>query len=162
MKGKILLVDDEQPIRSLLGHVLGREYQVEEADSGAALQKAFSESQPDVIVLDVRLQDANGLELLPLIKKRWADTEVIMLTGQGTMEMALEAGRLGAYNFLSKPFENEKLLSDVRCAMDRKAQNEENSALRRALETMSGTSSPIFRSASMQDVVRTVERVAPN
>jgi len=46
--------------------------------------------------------------LLPLIKKRWPDTEVIMLTGQGTMEMALEAGRLGAYNFLGKPFENEK------------------------------------------------------
>jgi len=72
------------------------------------LQKAFGESQPDAVVLDVKLQDANGLELLPLIKKRWPDTEVIMLTGQGTMEMALEAGRLGAYNFLGKPFENEK------------------------------------------------------
>ena len=162
MKGKILLVDDEQPIRSLLGHVLGREYQVEEADSGAALQKAFSESQPDVIVLDVRLQDANGLELLPLIKKRWADTEVIMLTGQGTMEMALEAGRLGAYNFLSKPFENEKLLADVRCAIDRKQQKQENSALRRALETISGNISPVFRSPAMQEAVRTVERIAPS
>lgn len=162
MKGKILVVDDEQPIRELLGVVLQRDYQVAEAESGAALQKAFSDPQPDVVVLDVRLQDANGLELLPLIKKRWADTEVIVLTGQGTIEMALEAGRLGAYNFLTKPFENEKLLADVKCAIERKHQGQENSALRRALETMSGNNSPVFRSVSMQDVVRTVERIAPS
>jgi DNA-binding NtrC family response regulator len=162
MKGKILLVDDEVSIRELVGAVLQRDFQVAEAESGAALQKAFAETQPDVVVLDVKLQDANGLELLPLIKKRWSDTEVIMLTGQGTMEMALEAGRLGAFTFLSKPFETEKLLSDVKCAFDRKQQNQENTALRRALETMSGNTSPVFRSAEMQDVVRTIERIAPN
>jgi len=162
MKGKVLVVDDEQPIRELLSVVLQRDYQVVEAESGAALQRAFSDTQPDVVVLDVRLQDANGLELLPLIKKRWTDTEVIVLTGQGTMEMALEAGRLGAYNFLAKPFENEKLLADVKCAIERKQQNQENSALRRALEAMSGSSSPVFRSSVMQEVVRTVERIAPS
>ncbi len=76
--------------------------------------------------------------------------------------MAVEAGRGGAYNFLSKPFENEKLLADVKCAIERKQQNEENSTLRRALETMSGTASPIFHSAAMREVVRTVERIAPS
>ncbi len=162
MKGKILLVDDEQAIRELVATVIGRDYQVAEAESGAALQKAFADTQPDVVVLDIKLKDANGLELLPLIKKRWSDTEVIMLTGQGTMEMALEAGRLGAYTFLSKPFETEKLLADVRCALERKQQNQENTALRRALETMSGNTSPVFRSAEMQEVVRTIERIAPN
>ena len=162
MKGKILLVDDEPNIRELVASVLQRDFQVSEVESGAALQKAFGETQPDVIVLDVKLRDANGLELLPLIKKRWSDTEVIMLTGQGTMEMALEAGRLGAYTFLSKPFETEKLLSDVKCAYDRKQQNLENTALRRALETMSGNTSPVFRSAEMQDVVRTIERIGPS
>jgi DNA-binding NtrC family response regulator len=162
MKGKVLVVDDEQPIRELLSDVLQRDYQVVEAESGAALQKLFAETQPDVVVLDVRLQDANGLELLPLIKKRWSDTEVIVLTGQGTMEMALEAGRLGAYNFLAKPFENEKLLADMKCAMERKQQNQENSALRRALEAMSGSTSPVFRSSVMQEVVRTIERIAPS
>src|SRR6185295_15883729 len=81
---------------------------------------------------------------------------------EGTMEMAMEAGRLGAYNFLAKPFENEKLLTDVKCALERKQQNQENSALRRALETMSGNTSPVFRSPSMQEVVRTVERIAPS
>jgi DNA-binding NtrC family response regulator len=76
--------------------------------------------------------------------------------------MAVEAGRGGAYNFLAKPFENEKLLADVKCAVERKEQNQENSTLRRALETMSGTASPIFRSAAMQEVVRTIERIAPS
>ncbi len=162
MKGKVLVVDDDPSIRELLGAVLQRDYQVVEAESGAALQKSFTESQPDVVVLDVKLQDANGLELLPQIKKRWPDTEVIVLTGQGTMEMALEAGRLGAYNFLSKPFENEKLLADVKCAIERKQQGQENNALRRALEAMSGSNSPVFRSTVMQEVVRTIERIAPS
>ncbi|HZL13545.1 MAG TPA: sigma-54 dependent transcriptional regulator, partial [Verrucomicrobiae bacterium] len=115
-----------------------------------------------VILLDVKLPDAHGLDLIPEIKKHWPGTEVIVLSGQGTITMAVEAGRRGAFNFLSKPFENEKLLADVRCAIERKEQTEENSTLRRALETMSGSVSPIFRSQSMQQVVRTVERIAPS
>jgi DNA-binding NtrC family response regulator len=162
MKAKVLIVDDEQGIRSLLAEILKKDYEIAEADSGAALQRAFSEAQPDVIVLDYILKDDNGLNLLTHIKKHWPDTEVIMLTGKGTMELAAKAGKLGAYNFLSKPFENEKLLADVKCAVESKQQNEENSTLRRALETMSGAASPIFRSKAMQEVVRTVERVAPS
>jgi len=162
MKAKILIVDDEADLRNLLTSVLEDQYEVAQAVNGAALQKAFSQPPPDVVLLDVKLPDADGLELLPQIKKRWADTEVIVLTGHGTISMAVEAGRGGAYNFLSKPFENEKLLADVKCAVERKEQNQENSTLRRALETMSGTASPIFRSASMQEVVRTIERIAPS
>ena len=122
MKAKILIVDDEADLRRMLASVLGEHYEVTEAASGAAVQKAFSQgSPPDVVLLDVKLPDAHGLNLLPQIKKHWLDTEVIVLTGQGTMEMALEAGRLGAYNFLSKPFETEKLMADVKCALERKA-----------------------------------------
>jgi DNA-binding NtrC family response regulator len=162
MKAKILIVDDEADLRNLLTSVLEDLYDVVQASNGAALQKAFSQPPPDVVLLDVKLPDADGLELLPQIKKRWPDTEVIVLTGHGTISMAVEAGRGGAYNFLAKPFENEKLLADVKCAVERKEQNQENSTLRRALETMSGTASPIFRSAAMQAVVRTIERIAPS
>jgi DNA-binding NtrC family response regulator len=162
MKAKILIVDDEADLRNLLASVLEDLYDVVQANNGAALQKAFSQPPPDVVLLDVKLPDADGLELLPQIKKRWPDTEVIVLTGHGTISMAVEAGRGGAYNFLSKPFENQKLLADVKCAIERKEQNAENNTLRRALETMSGTASPIFRSAAMQEVVRTVERIAPS
>src|SRR6478736_2345803 len=163
MKGKVLLVDDEPNIRDLVAAVLQRDYSVSEVESGASLQKAFTDMpQPDVVVLDVKLRDASGLDLLPLIKKRWPDTEVIMLTGMGTMEMALEAGRLGAFTFLTKPFETEKLLADVRVAFESKQKKQENVALRGALEIMSGNTSPIFNSAEMKEVVRTVERVAPS
>src|SRR5260221_10569311 len=103
MKAKVLIVDDDAGVRELLATVLGDYYDITQADSGAALQKAFADPQPDVIVLDVNLKDANGLHLLPSVKKQWSDTEVIVLTGEGTMEMAMEAGRQGAYNFLSQP-----------------------------------------------------------
>jgi len=162
MKAKILIVDDEADLRNLLASVLEDLYDVAQASNGAALQKALAQPPPDVVLLDVKLPDADGLELLPQIKKRWPETEVIVLTGHGTIAMAVEAGRGGAYNFLSKPFENEKLMADVKCAIERKEQNQENSSLRRALETMSGTASPIFRSAAMQEVVRTIERIAPS
>jgi len=166
MKANILVVDDDNDIRGLLTDILTSEqFKVSQAENAAAVQKALAGEQPDIVILDVKLgqskeEERAGLDLLPQIKKRWADTEVIMLTGQGTVEMAMEAGRRGAYNFLSKPFEAGKLLADVKCALERKEQNEENSALRRALETMSGNNSPIFKSAAVQGVVRTVERVA--
>jgi DNA-binding NtrC family response regulator len=162
MKGKVLVVDDENEIRGLLTAVLEEDYLVTEAENGAALQRALTQQPPDVVLLDVKLPDADGLDLLTQIKKRWPETEVIVLTGHGTITMAVEAGKRGAYNFLAKPFENVKLLTDVKCAIERKQQSEENGALRRALETMSGATSPVFRSAAMQEVVRTVERIAPN
>jgi DNA-binding NtrC family response regulator len=162
MKGKVLIVDDDRDLRAILSALFEDEFQVAEADSGAALQKAFTGEQPDVVVLDVKLPDADGLELLPLLKKRWPDTEVIVLTGYDDVSMAVEAGKRGAYNFVTKPFENTKLLTDVRCAFERKEQTAENSNLRRALETMSGTASPVFQSAAMRDLVRTVERIAPS
>jgi two-component system, NtrC family, response regulator len=162
MKAKVLIVDDEKDLRDLLASVLEEYYDVAQAGSAATLRQTFSQEPPDVVLLDVKLPDAHGLDLLPQIKKTWPETEVIVLSGHGTVTMAVEAGRRGAYNFLTKPFENEKLLADVKCAVERKAQSEENVTLRRALETMSGTASPIFRSHAMQEVVRTVERVAPS
>ena len=162
MKSKVLILDDDSAVRELLIAVLDDQYEVSQADSAAALQKLFPQEPPDVVLLDVQLPDASGMDLLPQIKKNWPDTEVILLSGHGTITMAVEAGKRGAYNFLSKPFENEKLLADVKCAIERKEQNEENTTLRRALETMSGAASPIFRSQAMQQVVRTVERLAPS
>ncbi|HTV76368.1 MAG TPA: sigma-54 dependent transcriptional regulator [Candidatus Baltobacteraceae bacterium] len=169
MKAKILIVDDETGIRSLLNDILQKDYEIAEAESGAMLREAFDANAPDVIILDVNLKDDNGLKLLPEIKKHWPETEVIILTGAAkgyeAVSWAVEATKLGAFNFLRKnpeDFDGEKLAADVRCAIEHKEQKEENSTLRRALETMSGSASPIFRSSAMQNVVRTVERIAPS
>jgi DNA-binding NtrC family response regulator len=162
MKGNILVVDDLADIRDLLRTVLSNSYQIAEADSGAALKQAFSRPQPDVILLDVKLPDADGLDLLPQIKKQWPETEVIVMTGNATFDAAVEATKRGAYHFLNKPLDTQGLLVTVERALEHKQQNEENSSLRRALSTMSGGATPVFVSSAMQTVVRTVERVAPS
>jgi two-component system, NtrC family, response regulator HydG len=168
MKGKILIVDDDASFRELIRLRLEPQYDVTEADSGAALQNLFAESQPDLVLLDVKLQDANGLELLPALKRRWPETQVIVFTGEAsdsqTVSWAVEATKRGAFNFLRKGagYDGDKLLADVKNALDHKQQSEETGALRRALETMCGAPQPIFQSPAMRDVVRTVERVAPS
>jgi DNA-binding NtrC family response regulator len=119
-------------------------------------------------LLDVKLPDGDGLALLPQLKKRWPDTLVIVLTGAPTdneaVSWAVEAIKRGAFNFLRKnvQFDGEKLLADVQNAVEYRRQNEEASTLRRALETMSGTPSPIFQSSAMRDVVRKIDRIAPS
>ncbi len=166
MKGKVLIVDDHRELREVLSAHLSDDYQVSEADSGATLQKAFAKEQPDVILLDVKLPDADGLELLPIVKKRWPGTEVIVLTGTArdneAVSWAVEATKRGAFNFVCKEdkFDADKFLTDVKNALEHKRQNEEATTLRRALETMSGAATPVFQSAAMRDVVRTVERIA--
>jgi DNA-binding NtrC family response regulator len=169
MKGKILIVEDQADQRKMLSDWLHDDYTVAEADSAATLQKALSGDQPDVVLLDVILgNNDNGLELLPGIKKRWPGTEVIVLTGavddSNALSWAVEATKRGAFNFMRKgaTFDGQKLLADVANAVDRRVQTEETSMLRRALETMSGAASPVFQSAAMRDVVRTVERIAPS
>ncbi len=168
MKGKVLIVDDDPDQRTVLTALLEGDYQVSTADSGAALQRAFAQGQPDLVLLDVKLPDADGLELLPQLKKHWADTQVIVLTGAPSdneaVSWAVEAIKRGAFNFIRKnfQFDGEKLLADVQNAIEHKRQNEEASTLRRALETMSGTPSPIFQSAAMREVVRKIDRIAPS
>ena len=162
MKGKILIVDDEADLRLLLKSILESEYTVTEAENGAALKKLFTAEAPDVILLDLNLPDANGLDLLPLIKKSWPNAEVIVLTGAATFEAAVEATKRGAYHFINKPFDTAALLVTIDRAIENQQQKEENNSLRRALSAMSGSSAPVFQSPQMQQVVRTLERIAPS
>jgi DNA-binding NtrC family response regulator len=162
MKGKILIVDDEADLRAMLKSILEDDYTVTLAEDGAALQKYYSQDPPDVVLLDLKLPDANGLDLLPQIKKTWPETEVIVLTGEATFEAAVQATKRGAYHFINKPFDTQALQVTIDRAIENRQQKEENNSLRRALSTMSGGSVPIFQSSALQSVVRTIERVAPS
>ncbi|MES1181088.1 MAG: sigma-54 dependent transcriptional regulator, partial [Verrucomicrobiota bacterium] len=152
---------DETDLRTLLKTVLETDYNVTEADSGAALKKALAGEPPDVVLLDLNLKDANGLDLLPLIKKSWNETEVVVLTGEATFEAAVQATKRGAFHFINKPFDPQSLLVTLDRAIENQQQKEENNSLRRAVATMSGNSAPVFQSPQMQQVVRTIERIAP-
>jgi two-component system response regulator AtoC len=134
-KGRILIVDDEEGMRDLLKAILEADYQVTEADSGAALRKALDREQPDVVLLDIKLPDTNGLGLLRAIKQRWPATEVIILsgapTGSGAASWAAEAIKGGAFGFLSKSaeFSFRKVLTCVSSALERRWQAQGNSTL---------------------------------
>ena len=127
-KGRILIVDDQEGMRDLLRAILETDYEVAEADSGAALHKALEGEQPDVVLLDMKLPDANGLGLLPVIKQRWPATEVVVLSGAPTVSeatsWAAEAVKGGAFGFLSKSaeFSFPKVLECVSSAMERRRQ----------------------------------------
>jgi DNA-binding NtrC family response regulator len=190
MKARILIVDDEEPIRLLIRTAFEQEEcEILEAADIASLRAAMEGPQPDVILLDLKLPEAAemtaaaeasgrgaaapdegpdvkpGLVLLPEIKKRWPESEVIVLTGYGSYEVANEAGKLGAFYFLSKPIYPETLKClrwQVERATEKKQTNEENSRLRQVISTMRGEISPIFQSTPMKSVVRLVERVAPS
>ncbi len=163
MKPKVMIVDDEAVIREFVRTILEKNgCDVTEAADAATLETLYASGQPDVILLDLKLPDADGLALLPQLKKTWPEAEVIVLTGHGSIEAAVEATKRGAYYFQSKPFDASTLKLQVERALEHKQINEENGALRRALSTMSGGSSPIFQSPMMKQVVRTIERVAPS
>ncbi|HOX58300.1 MAG TPA: response regulator [Candidatus Paceibacterota bacterium] len=134
-KGKVLIVDDEEGMRDLLKTILESDYHISEADCGAALLRALDLDQPDVVLLDMKLPDANGLGLLPAIKQRWPATEVIVLTGQpndsGTAGWANEAVNRGAFGLMSKSagFDFRKLLDGIGLAVARRQQAREASEL---------------------------------
>jgi DNA-binding NtrC family response regulator len=162
MKHKILLVDDQDELRSLLADsFVNRGFDILQAADGAGLKELFSGSQPDVALLDLKLPDADGLDLLSSMKRQWPETEVIVLSGYGTLDTAVEATKRGAFHFQTKPH-NEGLFSLVERALERKQQAQENSKLIDALKRMSGDSSPIFQCSQMKAVMRTVERIAPS
>ncbi len=128
LRGKVLIVDDQEGIRDLLKMVLQNHYHVAEVASGAALHQALNDDPPDVVLLDLALPDANGLGLLPAIKQRWPETEVIVLTGathgSETRLRAAEAVNLGAFGLFSKSaeFSCQELLCGVNSAMEHRSQ----------------------------------------
>jgi len=163
MKTRIMVVDDDVNMRELMITLLESEsYEVIPAESAAAAQAALEGPQPDAVLLDLQLPDGHGLDLLPVLKKQWPETEVIVLTGNATFDAAVEATKRGAYHFQNKPVDPKNLMVLVKRALEHKQLNEEASSLRQALSTMTGGASPIFQSPAMKAVVHTVERVAPS
>ena len=165
MNARIMMVEDEPDIRNVAKRILEQAgYEIVEADSAAALRRAFSGPAPDVVLLDLNMPDSDvqeTLRLIPELKKWWPESVVIVLTGFGSIQLAVEATKLGAYYFQTKPFDASTIRLQVERALEHKRMTEANSALRQVLSAISGEGGPIFRSAVMKTVVRTAERVAP-
>jgi DNA-binding NtrC family response regulator len=160
---RILVIDDEAAIRDSLEVLLTLEgYAVKMAADGDQGLKTLDLENFDLILLDLALPGRTGLELLPIIKERQPETPVIMITAYGTVDNVVEAIRAGADNFVQKPWDNEKLLADIRSAVARHKAEEENLQLKRALKQRYNFTNIVGKSEAMLRVFDLVAQVAPS
>ncbi len=161
--GAILIVDDEMAIRESLQTLLEMEdFQVDTAATGEEGLSRIAETPYDLVLLDYALPDKNGLEVLREIRERDPLLAVILITAYGTVENAVMAMQGGASNFIQKPWDNEKLLADVRAAVARRRAEEENIQLKRALKQRYNFENIIGKSDPMLKIFDLVAQVAPS
>ena len=160
---KVLIVEDESNLRLVLGKELERlGYAVQSVSDGEAALRLLEEGAVDVLLSDINMPGMNGIELLRRVRERPNPPEIIMLTGYATVETAVEAMKLGAYDYLSKPYRIGELDALVRGAIEKRSLRVENGRLRAQLARVSATPEMVAVSASMREALRLVERVAPS
>lgn len=160
---RILIIDDEAAIRESLETLLSLEgYTIETAQNGEEGIASIDENSYDLVLLDLALPGKSGLEILPLIRERHPSLPVIMITAFGKVDNVVEAIRSGAQNFVQKPWDNEKLLADIRSAIGRFRAEEENIQLRRAMKQRYSFSNIIGKSEVMLRIFDLVAQVAPS
>ena len=161
--GTILVIDDEASIRESLEVLLTLEgYAVKMAADGVEGLRILDQKNFDLLLLDLALPGQSGLELLPQIKERHPELPVIMITAYGTVDNVVDAIRAGAENFVQKPWDNEKLLADIRSAVALHRAEEENLQLKRTLKQRYNFSNIVGKSEIMLKVFDLVAQVAPS
>src|SRR5438477_6029664 len=161
--GSVLIIDDEAAIRESLETLLELEgYSVESAATADQGLARIGERPFDLVLLDLALPDRNGLELLTELHAHDPELSVIMITAYGTVENAVKAMQAGATNFVQKPWDNEKLLADVRIAVGRHRTEAENVQLKRALKQRYNFEHIVGKSEPMLKIFDLVAQVAPS
>ena len=161
--GSVLIIDDEAAIRESLETLLELEgFGVVSAASGEEGLARIGEGSFDLVLLDLALPDRNGLDLLADIHIQDPGLSIIMVTAYGTVENAVRAMQAGAANFVQKPWDNEKLLADVRAAVARHRAEEENVQLKRALKQRYNFENIVGKSEPMLKIFDLVAQVAPS
>jgi two-component system nitrogen regulation response regulator NtrX len=155
----ILIIDDEKAIRKTLTEILSYEgYKIEEASDGEEGLKKFKEKNYSVVLCDIKMPKLDGIEFLDKVRLINPDVPIIMISGHGTIETAVEAVKKGAYDYISKPPDLNRLLITLRNALDKTNLVEETRVLKRKV---SRVSEMIGESASIQQIKDTIEKVAP-
>ncbi|MGA7313890.1 MAG: sigma-54 dependent transcriptional regulator [Silvibacterium sp.] len=160
---RILIIDDEAAIRESLETLLSLEgYAVEMALDGEEGLDRIEQNSYDLVLLDLALPGKNGLEVLQILRESQPALPVIMITAYGKVDNVVDAIRTGAQNFVQKPWDNEKLLADIRSAIGRYHAEEENIQLKRALKQRYSFSNIIGKSEPMLRIFDLVAQVAPS
>src|SRR3954449_6966443 len=156
----VLIVDDERPIRRILAVLLQeRHHRVTEAGSGEEALAALPEARPDLVLLDLKLPGIDGLETLKRLRALEPRLDVVMMTAHGSISSAVEAMRRGAFDYLTKPFDNDELLILVDRALEMRRLSAENESLREEIESRYGFSEIVGISREIQDVFRLMAKV---
>ncbi len=142
------------------GYLSGEGYEVNQAGSAEEVRQRYTGEEPDVVLLDWQLPDADGLELLPELKRRWPGAEVIFITGFASYDAAVESVKRGAFHFLSKPFPPEALGPLLARACEHRHLHTREMRLQQALGHLQGRPPAVFNSGPSRDLLRLVERVA--
>ena len=160
---RILIAEDEANLRLVLQKELERlGYRVHAAPDGEAALRKLEESNVDVMLCDINMPRIDGMEVLRRVHERPNPPEVIMLTGQATVETAVEAMKLGAYDYLTKPYRINELDVRVKQAAEKRRLRVDNTRLREQLARQSGIPEIVSVSDAMAEALRLVERVAPS
>ena len=158
----LLVVDDDPDFRGTVARrFLRRGYRVHEASDGAEALAVADRRDIDVAILDMIMPGMNGLELLKRLKAAVPECEAIMLTGQGTVESAVEAMKLGAYDYLSKPFPLAEIELLIQKAYERRQLTKENRQLKAVLGRSQPNDEMIGQSPAMQELFRVIQRAGP-
>jgi len=159
---RILIIDDEKDLCQAIANVLKNEgYEVIASGTGEEGIKEVENSRPELVLLDLRLPGLSGMEVLKEIKKHDVDLPVIILTGFGDIKSAVESIKLGAFNYITKPFINDEIVLMIRKAFQEKNLNREVEILRQQLEDKLEFVEIISKSEKMKDVMQLADKVAP-
>jgi two-component system response regulator AtoC len=158
---RILVVDDEENIRLVLRTLLKKHgFEVEVADSGEAALGLLEAFDPDVILTDVRMPRMGGLDLLATLKAKQHPATVIVMSAYGNVDLAIEAMKAGAYDYVSKPFKPDEIVLVLRKAEERETLRRENRALREQIQKENQFESILAKSREMLDIFRTISKIA--
>ena len=135
-KPRVLIIDDEEQIRNLLIDVLGNSYQCSDASSAEEALAALVETVPDLVISDIDMGGMSGLELVPRVHSLWPDTVVMMISGNQDIEFAIEALRVGAYDYITKPIDLRHVEASVERALKHSQLLKEKRAYKEQLETL--------------------------
>lgn len=159
----ILIIDDERPIRNSLKEILEYEkYKVDEAEDGPSGLEKIKSGKYDLIMCDIKMPKMDGLEVLEKSIDFGIDTPIVMISGHGNIETAVEAIKKGAYDFISKPLDLNRLLVTVRNAIDRKELVQETKKLKRKINEKIGGTQIIGESEGIKRVKNMIAKVAPS
>jgi two-component system response regulator PilR (NtrC family) len=163
MKETILIVDDELSMREFLAILLEREgYQTVSAANAAEAVKLMEQGGIDLVISDVQMPGLNGIELLAQIKDKSPETAVLMMTAFSAAEQAVEAMKLGAYDYIAKPFKNDEIKLLVRNALEKCSLKRENKTLKQSVEKRDTFCGIIGCSPKMKEIFSLVQKVAPS